>query len=362
MNMKKIFLLAFSLLILCACQKKESSLAAWQDLPTACELKGSLGENVLELPGTNRVLLMGKKLALPKYAAFYSRPGGEAKAIIPLILAIGERQYFTGEIYADTNSVGSFKSPSVIEGTFISKHGYYSRTSFRPLKVPGESVHLTFWANQSAIREANLRRWNDILSYHDDAYRERMAKAFRTTNTQTDEVWDDNVDLTVRMRYFVGDYVYMFYNSGHTAGSPEEVEPVDVFKKLTAEIETRENPTNKDLRDVMLYFSYDGGPRYYMYKRDYDLEACYWRQAEHVTLQNDPAKVSVKMMLKHKDALIESRDLKLSDFVANYFPYATFTNCVSKVTIEEPPEDTTLKIVVDGGPLYGPIEAEKQIK
>ena len=189
-----------------------------------------------------------------------------------------------------------------------------------------------------------------------------MAKAFRTTNTQTDEVWDDNVDLTVRMRYVKDGYTYMFYNSGNTAGSPEEVEPIDVFKKLTAEIETRENPTNKDLRDVMLYFSYDGGPRYYMYKRDYDLEACYWRQAEHVTLQNDPSKVSVSMILKHKDAVIESRTLPLSDFVANYFPYATFTNCVSKVTIEEPPEDTILKIAVDGGPFYGIIEAEKQIK
>ena len=189
-----------------------------------------------------------------------------------------------------------------------------------------------------------------------------MAKAFRTTNMQTDEVWDDNVDLTVRIRYVKDGYTYMFYNSGRTADSPENVEPVDVFKKLTAEIETRTSPSNANLRDVMLYFSYNGGPRYYMYKRDYDLEACYWRQAEHVTLQNDPSKVGVKMLVESKGKLIEQRDLALSDFVANYFPYATFTNCVSAVTIEEPPEDTTLKITVDGGPLYGPIEVEKKIK
>ncbi|MBO7543011.1 hypothetical protein J6T93_03775 [bacterium] len=358
--MKKSCLLLGLALFLCACQKKESSLAAWQNLPTACELKGAPGENVLELPGTNRVLLMGKKLALPKYAAFYTEPGQDPKSIVPMIIAIGERQYFSGEIYADTNKVGFFKSPSVFEGTFISKHGYYSRTSFRPLKVPGESVHLTFWANQSAIREANLRRWNDILSYHDDAYRERMAKAFRTTNTQTDEVWDDDKDLTVRIRYEKDDYTYMFYNSGNTKNAPGEVEPVDVFKKLTAEIETRENPTNKDLHDVMLYFSYGGGDRYYMYKRDYDLEACYWRQAEHVTLQNDPAKVRVRMILTCKGGLLDTQDLTLGDFVKGYFPYATFTNWVTGVSVKAPPVGSVLKITVDGGPLYGLIDAEKE--
>ena len=67
-------------------------------------------------------------------------------------------------------------------------------------------------------------------------------------------------------------------------------------------------------------------------------------------------------LVESKGNLIEQRDLTFSDFVANYFPYATFTNFVSAVTIEEPPEDTTLKITVDGGPLYGPIEVEKKIK
>lgn len=362
MNMKKLLLFAASLLILCACSKRDAKTPAWQDMPKAKSFSGALGDGVLELPGTNRCLLMEKKLALPKYAAFYSEPGQDPKSIVPIIIAIGEKQYFSGSMYADTNKVGSFKTPSFFLGTCISKHNYFSRSAFSPMKLPHEVANITLWGNQSAIREANLRRWNDILSYHDDAYRERMAKANRTTNLQTDEVWDDDVDLTVRIRYIMEGYTYMFYKSGNTAKSPEEVEPVDVFKKLTAEIETRENPTNKDLRNVMLYFSYDGGPRYYMYKRDYDLEACYWRQAEHVTLQNDPSKVSVSMLLKHKGAVIESRTLPLSDFVANYFPYATFTNCVSKVTIEEPPEDTILKIAVDGGPFYGIIEAEKQIK
>ncbi len=359
--MKAYLLLApLVFLFLGGCQNNEKTAEAWRDLPTACELKGALGENVLELPGTNRVLLMGKKVALPRYAAFYSQPGGDAKSIIPIILAIGERQYFTGEIYADTNSVGSFKSPASFEGTFISKHGYYSRTSFRPLKVPGESVHLTFWANQSAIREANLRRWNDILSYHDDAYRERMAKAFRTTNTQTDEVWDDNVDLTVRMRYAKDGYTYMFYNSGNTSPNMSDVKPVDVFRPLTAEIETRENPTNKALSDVMLYFRYDGGERYYMYKRDYGLEACYWRQAEHVTLQDDPAKVTADLTVSKDGEVLDKQSLSLGDFVRGYFPYATFTNWVTGVSVKAPPAGSVLKITVDGGPLYGPIEAEKE--
>lgn len=362
MTMKNYFLAAILTFLLCACQNKGAQTPAWRNMPKAKSLSGDLGDNILALPGTNRCLIMGKKLALPKYAAFYSEPNEDPKSIVPILLAIGERQYFSGEMYADTNKVGAFKTPSFFLGTCISKHGYFSRSAFKPIKLPGEVANITLWANQSLIREANMRRWNDILSYHDDAYRERMAKAFRTTNMQTDEVWDDNVDLTVRIRYIKDGYTYMFYNSGRTADSPENVEPVNVFKKLTAEIETRTSPSNANLRDVMLYFSYNGGPRYYMYKRDYDLEACYWRQSEHVTLQNDPSKVGVKMLVESKGKLIEQRDLALSDFVANYFPYATFTNFVSAVTIEEPPEDTTLKITVDGGPLYGPIEVEKKIK
>jgi hypothetical protein len=362
MKMKRILLLAASLLLLGACKKQGAETPAWRDMPKAKSISGELSDGVIALSGTNRCLLMGQKLALPKYAAFYSEPGQDPKSIVPIIIAIGEKQYFSGSMYADTNKVGSFKTPSFFLGTCISKHNYFSRSAFAPMKLPHEVANITLWGNQSAIREANLRRWNDILSYHDDAYRERMAKANRTTNLQTDEVWDDDVDLTVRIRYIMEGYTYMFYNSGNTAKSPEEVEPVDVFKKLTAEIETRENPTNKDLRDVMLYFSYDGGPRYYMYKRDYDLEACYWRQAEHVTLQNDPSKVSVSLMLKHNGSLIDSRYLPLSDFVANYFPYATFTNWVTGVSVKAPPEGSVLKIIVDGGPLYGPIEAEKEIK
>lgn len=362
MTMKNLFLTLAFLIMLSACAKQGAETPDWQKMPKAQSLSGDLGDKVFALAGTNRCLLMGKKMALPKYAAFYSEPGQDPKSIVPILIAIGERQYFSGEMYADTNKVGTFKTPSFFLGTCISKHGYFSRSAFSPIKLPHEVANITLWANQSLIREANVRRWNDILSYHDDAYRERMSKAFRTTNMQTDEVWDDEVDLTVRIRYILDGYTYMFYKSGRTVSSPENIEPVDVFKKLTAEIETRTSPSNANLRDVMLYFSYDGGPRYYMYKRDYDLEACYWRQAEHVTLQNDPSKVSVSMMLKNKGSVIESRTLALSDFVANYFPYATFTNCVSKVTIEEPPEDTILKIVIDGGPFYGLIEAEKQIK
>lgn len=359
----RIFLsLVMALAVLCACQSQKS-VEPWKDLPRGKELSGPLDENVLTLTGTNRVSLLGKKLAVPKYAAFYSQPGGDPKSIVPIILAVGERQIFSGELYADTNTLGRFKAPSRIEGTLISKHGYFSRSAFRPLKLPGEVAHVTLWANQSLIREANIRRWNDILSYHDDAYRERMAKAFRTTNTQTDEVWDDNVDLTVRIRYVMGDYTYMFYDSGKTAADPKDIVPVDVFKKLTAEIETRPCPTNASLREVMLYFRYGGGPRYYMYKRDYDLEACYWRQAEHVTLQNDPSKVRASLsVVTNGGALIESQSLTLGDFVKGYFPYATFTNFVTAVKIKEPPKEAVLKVVIDGGPMYGLIEAEKRIK
>ena len=359
--MKKFLCLLLALTALCACQSKES-VEAWKDLPKGKKLSGQLGENVLALPGTNRVLLLGKKLALPKYAAFYSQPGEDPGSIVPIILAVGERQGFSGELYADTNALGRFKNPARIEGTPISKHGYYSRSAFRPVKLPGEVAHVTLWSNQSLIREANIRRWNDILSYHDDAYRERMAKAFRTTNTQTDEVWDDLVDLTVRIRYIAGDYTYMFYNSGNTASDPKDIVPVDVFKKLTAEMETRPCPTNSSLSEVMLYFSYDGGPRYYMYKRDYDLEACYWRQAEHVTLQNDPSKVTADLTVSKEGEILDKRSLSLGDFVKGYFPYATFTNWVTGVSVKTPPQGSVLKITVDGGPLYGPIEAEKRIK
>ena len=359
--MKKMLFLLLALTALCACQNKDQK-EAWKDLPRGKKLSGPLGENVLTLTGTNRVLLLGKKLAVPKYAAFYSQPGEDPKSIVPVILAVGERQIFSGELYADTNTLGRFKAPSRIEGTLISKHGYFSRSAFRPLKLPGEVAHVTLWANQSLIREANIRRWNDILSYHDDAYRERMAKAFRTTNTQTDEVWDDSVDLTVRIRYVMGDYTYMFYKSGNTVSDPKDIVPVDVFKKLTAEIDMRTCPTNSSLSEVMLYFSYDGGPRYYMYKRDYDLEACYWRQAEHVTLQNDPSKVTADLTVSKEGEILDKLSLSLGDFVKGYFPYATFTNWVTGVSVKTPPQGSVLKITVDGGPLYGPIEAEKRIK
>ena len=100
-----------------------------------------------------------------------------------------------------------------------------------------------------------------------------------------------------------------------------------------------------------------------MYKRDYDLEACYWRQAEHVTLQNDPSKVRASLsVVTNGGALIESQSLTLGDFVKGYFPYATFTNFVTAVKIKEPPNEAVLKVVIDGGPMYGLIEAEKRIK
>lgn len=347
-------------LILCSCKKENTSESSWRAMPRPVSVKTGGEEKILDLPGTNRYLLMGKKLGLPRYAAFYSQPGGDPASIVPLIIAIGEKQFYSGEMYADTNNVGRFKIPSFFKGTFISKHNYPSREAFESLRLPGENVNITLWHNQSAIREANLRRWNDILSYHDDAYRERMAKAFRTTNTQTDEVWDDDVNLTVRIRYVKDGYTYMFYNSGNTAESPEEIEPIDVFRPLTAEIETRENPTNKALSDVMLYFRYDGGERYYMYKRDYDLEPCYWRQSEHVTLQNDPSKLEASIVLTKDGETIAEEKRSLGDFVKGYFPYATFTNWVTGVSLKTPPAGAKLKITVDGGPLYGPLKAEKE--
>lgn len=347
-------------LLLSACKNGKEAEADWRRMPSPVEVRSSGDENVIALPGTNRFLLLGKKLGLPKYAAFYSQPGEDPKTVVPMIAAIGERQFFSGEIYADTNNIGRFKTPFLFKGIIISKHNYVSREAFDPLKLPGEVVNLTLWHNQSAIREANMRRWNDILSYHDDAYRERMAKAFRTTNMQTDEVWDDDVDLTVRIRYIKDGYTYMFYNSGNTAAKICDVKPVDVFRPLTAEIETRENPTNSALSDVMLYFRYDGGKRYYMYKRDYDLEACYWRQSEHVTLQNEPSKVEAKLELIKDGETVQSEKYTLGDFVKGYFPYATFTNWVTGVSLKTPPKGAKLKITVDGGPLYGPIEAEKE--
>ncbi|MBR5902167.1 hypothetical protein IKZ40_07445 [bacterium] len=353
-------LLAFFALLFSGCKNEKAAGEDWRAMPSPVSVKTGGEEKILDLPGTNRYLLMGKKLGLPKYAAFYSRPGEDPASIIPVIIAIGERQFFSGEMYADTNNVGRFKTPSVFHGTYISKHGYASRAAFESLRLPGENVNVTIWHNQSAIREANIRRWNDILSYHDDKYRERMAKAFRTTNTQTDEVWDDDVDLTVRIRYIIDGYTYMFYNSGNTAASAEEIKPVDVFRPLTAEIETRENPTNSAFCDVMLYFRYDGGKRYYMYKRDYDLEPCYWRQSEHVTLQNDPSKVEAKLELIKDGEAVQSETRSLGDFVKGYFPYATFTNWVTGVSLETPPKGAKLRITVDGGPLYGPLEAEKE--
>ncbi|MBR5947003.1 hypothetical protein IKZ80_07965, partial [bacterium] len=159
--MKNLFLTLSFLIMLGACAKQDAKTPDWQNMPKAKALSGDLGDKVMALPGTNRCLVMGKKLALPKYAAFYSEPNEDPKTIVPILLAIGERQYFSGEMYADTNKVGAFKTPSFFLGTCISKHGYFSRSAFKPIKLPGEVANITLWANQSLIREANMRRWND---------------------------------------------------------------------------------------------------------------------------------------------------------------------------------------------------------
>lgn len=359
--MKILILLA--IFLLAACEKKQpvqeqKSKPDWMALPVGKSLKAPYPMNAVELPGSNRVLLLNRPLGLPKYGAFYASPD----LIVPFIIAIDENHYSSNELFIDTNSWSQFKKPASFLGVYISKHGLTSRTAFPIFKVDKNSVDLTLWNNQSEIRKLNLERWQGILNSNDDAYRERMAKAFRTTNTQTDEVWDDAVDLTVRVRYIKGGYTYMFYKAGNTKHSPNEVEPVNPFQKLTAEIETSPNKDDATKLDVKLYFRYNDGERYYMYKRDYDLEACYWRRAEHVTLQNDPKKVSALLTVNRKKKVLSSMDLTLEDFVTNYFPYATFTNNVSGVTIKAPEKGSIIRVSVDGGPIYGLIEAETEIK
>lgn len=349
---------AAAALLLAACGQKDTA-EPWRQLPRARLVKPPYGDYVEPLPGTNRYRFCERLIGLPKYAAIYTRPGQDPDSIMPLVFGVDERHLFSNLLFADTQNLPKPRHMSAYTGDQVTKHSLESRCPFPELKLKDSSrAVITMWHNQSAIREANIRRWNDILEGKDEAYLQRMAKAFRTTNTQTDEVWDDSVDLTLKLDYVTNGYRYVFYQSGNSAHDIAEAVPLDPFRPLTAEIAARPRPGDPGRTELQLYFSYDGGPRYYMYKRSYDELDVYWRQAEHVTLQNDPAKVPVTLAVNGQEC---QPGLTLQDFVTGYFQYCTFTNFVTGVSVETPSEPAKVVITVDGGPLYGPVRAEATI-